>query len=74
MDTVTISDQGTLVIPRQFLTPLNARPGQAFTVSADSKGLHLEPVTPLESLASLEGFATGMKTDIDGIREREDRL
>jgi bifunctional DNA-binding transcriptional regulator/antitoxin component of YhaV-PrlF toxin-antitoxin module len=68
METIKVSDQGALVIPRQFLAPLDPQPGQEFTVMADRYGVHLVPVVPIESLF---GILKGCHTEF--VREKEDR-
>jgi AbrB family looped-hinge helix DNA binding protein len=68
MHTVTVSDQGALVIPKQMLAPLGLQPGQEVTVMADRYGVHLVPVVPVESLF---GILKGCDTEF--VREKKDR-
>jgi AbrB family looped-hinge helix DNA binding protein len=71
METVTLSSKFQLVIPRSVREKLNFAPGQKFFVTIRDNRVELIPCEPLESL---EGFAKGMNTDIDSLREREDRV
>ena len=71
METVTLSSNYQLVIPRSVRGKLNVAPGQKFFVEIRDHRVELIPCEPLESL---EGFARGMSTDIDSIRERDERV
>ena len=71
MDTITLTPDYELLIPRSVGKQLPYLPGQKFLLSIHDQKVEL---IPCESLESLEGFAEGMNTDIDSMRGREDRV
>lgn len=68
MNTVTVSEQGSLLIPKDMLEPFVLRPGQQVAVMADHYGVHLVPVMPVQSLFGM--FKYG---ELEYVREKQDR-
>jgi AbrB family looped-hinge helix DNA binding protein len=49
-DTLTIDDAGRLVLPKRVRKLFNLASGDKLRISADDKGIHLEPVSPMGQL------------------------
>jgi AbrB family looped-hinge helix DNA binding protein len=71
METTTLSTKYQLVLPKAIREALHLKPGQRFLVSTSERGIELVPCEPL---SELRGFLSGANTDMDDIRERDDRV
>jgi AbrB family looped-hinge helix DNA binding protein len=59
------------VLPKSIREPLGLKPGQRFLVSPSERGIELVPCEPP---SALRGFLAGANTDMDEIRERDERV
>jgi AbrB family looped-hinge helix DNA binding protein len=71
METTTLSSKYQLVLPKSIREPLGLKPGQRFVVSPSERGIELVPCEPP---SALRGFLPGADTDMDNIRERDERV
>ena len=68
MDTVTLSEEFQLVIPKAIREELHLKPGEKFRVLRFGDRLEFIPVRPMKKM---RGFLRGMDT---GVVREEDRL
>jgi AbrB family looped-hinge helix DNA binding protein len=71
METTTLSTKYQLVLPKSIREPLGLKPGQRFLVRPSALGIELVPCEPP---SALRGFLAGASTDLDDIRERDERV
>jgi AbrB family looped-hinge helix DNA binding protein len=71
METSTLSSKYQLVLPKSIREPLGLKPGQRFLVRPSEHGIELIPCEPP---SALRGFLAGADTDMDDIRERDERV
>ena len=69
MSRLRLSTKGQLIIPKEVRESMNLRVGQELQVIAKGGNITL---VPERSLASLRGFAKGIRTD--KLRDKKDRL
>lgn len=62
METVTVSRNYQVVIPRSVRQQLDLRPGQKVLVSRDGERIQLIPLRPLEDM---RGFLKGIDTTVE---------
>lgn len=67
METVTLSPEFEVVIPRSICEQLGLKPGQQMQVFSLDKCIEIVPLRPIQEL---RGMLRGMSTDF----EREDNL
>ena len=71
MEITTLSSKYQLVLPKAIREPLGLKPGQRFLVRSSERGIELIPCEPP---SALRGFLAGADTDMDDIRERDERI